>query len=256
MVLVRDSANTLWEQDPRTELWTTYLPVSSHRRTRRSARIYMNGVYQQNAPARESLFPATISRELEVLTASVSTSVFPLSMPVQPRDLWQHADVPPALHDTPPFYQHLLNLPLSASQCEDIATTLADGHLAACSDGAYDPTVAVASHGVVFTDSPLHSTIATCTGPVDRHPHLLSSYHAELTGIIAFLYLIYRVCQYYNITSGTAKIFCDNKGALRNAFHEPKAGITPYFDTDYDMVTLAQSLIQVIPVTISSEWVK
>jgi hypothetical protein len=43
---------------------------------------------------------------------------------------------------------------------------------------------------------------------------------------------------------------------LKNAFSPIKAGITPYFNTDHDLVEVAQSLLQLIPIAMSNEWVK
>jgi hypothetical protein len=41
---------------------------------------------------------------------------------------------------------------------------------------------------------------------------------------------------------------CDNKGALRNAFRPIPAGITPYLHGDHDLIEVARSLLQLIPV--------
>jgi hypothetical protein len=43
---------------------------------------------------------------------------------------------------------------------------------------------------------------------------------------------------------------------LKNAFSPIKAGITPYFNTDHDLVEVAQSLLQLIPIAMSNEWLK
>jgi hypothetical protein len=55
---------------------------------------------------------------------------------------------------------------------------------------------------------------------------------------------------------GAAKLYCDNKGALKNAFSPIKEGITPYFNTDHDLVEVAQSLLQLLPIALGHEWVK
>jgi len=47
---------------------------------------------------------------------------------------------------------------------------------------------------------------------------MVTLYRAELSGIIATLYIIYRVSCYYNIVEGAMTFYCDNKGALNNAF--------------------------------------
>lgn len=51
-------------------------------------------------------------------------------------------------------------------------------------------------------------------------------------------------------------LFCDNKGALRNAFKPIKPGITPYFNMDHDLVEVAQSLIKLLPIVIAAQRVK
>jgi hypothetical protein len=171
-------------------------------------------------------------------------------------NLWQPATIPPALANTPPFFQHLLSSPLTESQCDAIATEITENHLAICSDGAHDASNQIASHGIVFGSSLLKQTIATASGPVDGHPRVVTSYRAERSGIVATLYLLYRVCLFYNITMGTAKLYCDNKGALKNAFSPIKEGITPYFNTDHDLVEVAQALLKLLPIALSNEWVK
>ncbi len=70
------------------------------------------------------------------------------------------------------------------------------------------------------------------------------------------LYTVYRICQYYQVTTEAMQLFCDNKGALRNAFKPIKPGTTPYFTTDHDLVEVAQSLIKLIPIVITAQWVK
>jgi len=51
-------------------------------------------------------------------------------------------------------------------------------------------------------------------------------------------------------------LYCDNKGALNNAFKVIKPGISPYFNTDHDLIELAQALVTLIPIVISTSWVK
>jgi len=102
----------------------------------------------------------------------------------------------------------------------------------------------------------LQQQISTIAALVDGHPKLVTSYRTELSGIIASLYLIYRVCQFYDVEAGAIKLLCDNKGALTNAFKPIKAGITPYFRTDHDLIEIARALIQLIPLIITSKWVK
>jgi len=108
----------------------------------------------------------------------------------------------------------------------------------------------------VFANGLLQQQLATVKGPVDGHPELTASYRAELSGIIAALYIIYRVSLYYNIIEGGMTLYCDNKGALQNAFKPIKPGVTPYFNTDHDLLEVAQALLPLIPIVISTSWVK
>jgi hypothetical protein len=70
-------------------------------------------------------------------------------------------------------------------------------------------------------------TIAIGSGPSDGHPTLLSSYRSELGRILASLYVIYNICDHYNIQEGKATLYCDNKGAIQKSFRAPPQGITP-----------------------------
>jgi hypothetical protein len=94
------------------------------------------------------------------------------------------------LADTPPFFQHVISSPPSDDQCQEIAMELQESSLAVCSDGACDSNLHIASFGAVFASSPLQQTIAMTVGAVDGHPSLVTSYRAELSGIIACLYKI------------------------------------------------------------------
>jgi ribonuclease HI len=161
--------------------------------------------------------------------------------------------------DTHPFFQHLLCNPLTEEECQDFAVEIREKTFAVCSDGACDTSRAKASHGVVFASELLQQQVAVNTGPVDGHPDLVTSYRAELSGIVATLYAADRIYQFHNISAGAMKLYCDNKGdkgALTNAFKPIKHGIMPYFRTDHDMIEVTQSLIRLIPIVITTQWVK
>jgi hypothetical protein len=85
---------------------------------------------------------------------------------------------------------------------------------------------------------------------------ILTTHRAELSGIVTILYLTHRICEYYNISNGKIKCYCDNKGALRHVFEKTTTGITPYFSTDHDLVELAQQLLKILSITVLHEWVK
>jgi hypothetical protein len=52
------------------------------------------------------------------------------------------------------------------------------------------------------------------------------------------------------------KYHCENKGVLTNVFSPTAPGITPYLQTDADLVMKAKCLLNAIPITILVEWVK
>jgi hypothetical protein len=83
----------------------------------------------------------------------------------------------------------------------------------------------------------------------------MSSYRAELGGLIAILYTIYRICQYYQVASGKFKYYCDDKGVIRNVFSNKPTTITQLLHADYDLVQIAKTLVTLIPATIVVEWV-
>jgi hypothetical protein len=68
--------------------------------------------------------------------------------------------------------------------------------LVACSDGAHGSSSLVASHEWVFGSNTLEMIQATGDGLVDGNTKLILSYRAEISGVVAVLYLTYRICNY------------------------------------------------------------
>jgi hypothetical protein len=252
-----DSSKIVWKHSLDTDTWIKYRPISGHSRSTRFSIRYYTGQVGQVPIEPATLLPVTqTSHNNGYFSVVASDAPFPAVTLPPPPDLWQHVEVPEAFHNTPPFYQHLLNSPPSEEECQTLATELQEQHLVVCSDGACDTQVATASHGVAYASSLLQQILVTTSGPVDGHPSLLTSYRAELSGIVAVLYTVYRICHYYNLTSGGMTLYCDNKGALCNAFKPIKPGVTPYFQTDHDLLEVAQSLMTLLPITIATQWVK
>lgn len=252
----QDKDYVVWEKlDDST--WKRYQALpNEHRATRHTQPRYHLGEPAEPPPQCQ-LYPATVETTSNpAFTVSVSLTRFTKAEPPSPPDLWQHTSVPPPFTDTPVFFQHLISTPPTEQECHDIAQEITDKTLIACSDGACDTSLAVASYGTVFASNLLRQQLAAIVGPVDGHPNLLTSYRAELSGIIATLYIVYRICQHYNIEEGSMILYCDNKGALGKAFKDIKPGITPYFTTDHDLIELARALITITPVIIGSSWVK
>ncbi len=77
--------------------------------------------------------------------------------------------------------------------------------------------------------SELEQEITEGAGPDDGHPLMLSSYCTDLGGLLAVLYTIQDICTHYQISQGKAKCYCENRGAVTNAFAPIQLGITPFF---------------------------
>ncbi len=145
--------------------------------------------------------------------------------------------------------------PPTTEDCSTIAEEIRLNTGLASSDGSHNPTLSIASHSWVFGTG-LQQILASGAGPDDGHPRLLSSYRSELGGILSVLYIVHCICQFYDISTGKVVLYCDNKGALLNAFKPHPPGISPTSAADYDILSLARCFIQLIPVSISGEWVK
>lgn len=77
-------------------------------------------------------------------------------------------------------------------------------------------------------------------------------------GILAILDILYCICQAYNITIMAKEVtcYCDNKGALQNVYKKTYLGIMPYFFLDHDLGTIAQHLIEILPLAVTGSWIK
>jgi hypothetical protein len=84
----------------------------------------------------------------------------------------------------------------------------------------------------------------------------MSSYRTELGGILAALYVITRICEYYNITQGKMTLYCDNKGAITNSFKTNTPTVSHFLSPSYDLLYSIKQLIAATPITIVGDWVK
>jgi len=232
------------------------LPHTSSYPNRRNRIKYGNPIDLEDPPSTEPLLPATVqTNHNSYICSSYSNTAIPLP-PIQTvQTIWNPANIPPPLHDTSTFYQHLIRKEIpTLHQCGSLCEAIQDKSLIICSDEAHCPSDGSGSHAWIFHN--LSGEIAIGAGPMDGHPSLTSSYRAELGGILVSLYLIYKVCQYYRIEHGQAQLFCDNRGAISKAFQHSTLGITPFLTTDFDLLHLIQQLIQALPITANGSWVK
>jgi hypothetical protein len=170
---------------------------------------------------------------------SQSCSPLPTTSSSQEISIWPPATIPPFLAESKLFFQYLLgpadNLHIDTP---GIANAIRSSSLLACSDGSFNPQSGQGSHGWVIA-STKKQIFLQGTGPMSGHPELSSAYRAELSGLISILYLLSRICNYHNVTTGQITIYCDSKSALQSVFHKTYQGITPVLFTDFDLITVA-----------------
>jgi ribonuclease HI len=205
------------------------------------------------------LHPATVyitTKYPGYFQINYSTNPFPDTLP-DSAPVWDADPTTHAFVDTPEFYSRLLshNLPTSFHTGQDIATSLELETLVACSDGSYDPNQKIGGHGWVLSTTD-RKTILEGAGPADGHPYHMSSYRTELGGLVAVLYIIFRICSHYQVTAGKLTYYCDNKGVLSNIFRTAPITVTGCLQTDFDLVLVAKRLVSLLPITIVAEWVK
>ena len=137
-----------------------------------------------------------------------------------------------------------------------MAAYISDGTLLSCSDGSHDPEIGKGSHGWLFSDSD-GNILWSGSGPIDCHPDLLSSYRSELGGILTILAILKMIIDSYEITAGSITLYCNNQGALDNVFDkQPKRGIFPLLQRDFELLGSARSLLAELPVKVVGHWVK
>jgi len=142
---------------------------------------------------------------------------------------------------------------VKGSESERFREAIQMGKLSACSDGSYSEGKATQGW-VVATSS--GSVVLKGSGPTDGHPNLLSAFRAEISGLLALLYIIQKKCLFYQITDGSIDLFCDNKGAIAKVFHLQQQGSTPYLSTDHNLINSCHQLLLMILLTIAVKWVK
>jgi ribonuclease HI len=138
---------------------------------------------------------------------------------------------------------------------ETVARDISDNKLLACSDGAFDSTQGTGTFGWVLATQDKQIRFR-CAGPVNGHQSFTSAYRAELSGLLAVLYIIGRVCDYLQVTDGSLYLYCDNKSAIKNVFKNDYRSLTGCLATDYDIICQAKIILHQLPIKVKAEWVK
>lgn len=157
-----------------------------------------------------------------------------------------------------PFYLRLLShVDISEANIQQIATHIIGNSLLVCSDGSYEKLSNQAYHGWAFgVDLQPLLVLGVSSGPVDGHHSSLSPFRAELSGIIAVLYLIQHITSIHNISQGTITFYCDSTSALRNVFQSSPAAFPSYKKADTDLIPLAHRLLRSLPIIILHQGIK
>jgi len=238
--------------------WVKYSPAPSQRSTRRSSTVYTSPIVSSPHTFPQLLFPTTVTFITSTTIRSIHSAYnFAERVHKVSPSIWEPTQIPPELSDTPIFYQRIIGpTPPTAFQCTELATVLQnEEELLCCSDGSYVDDTGASYHGWILASN-ISKTIAEGSGPGFGHPELLSSYRAELCGILALLYIMQRVCSHHRITSGSMRLFCDNKSALQQSTSEGPRGIKPFLSADYDLIALIRLQTTLLPISVVGEWVK
>jgi len=173
-----------------------------------------------------------------------------------PLSLWDQSNTPIFLESSDAFYQYLLGPPQKlAFNKAQIAVAISAGTLLACSDGSFNPRSGTGSHGWVMA-TPNREVLLTGAGQMSGNPRISSQYRAELSSLVATLYLIHRICSHHGVEHGQCQLYCDNNGAIRNVFHCTFSGISQFTKSDYDLIQAAKHLLKVIQIEVKLHWVK
>jgi ribonuclease HI len=254
-------AHIVFRKNQVTDSWLLYQPLrTQNSHNLRCSRIwFLTEHYREVDIVPPTVVPTTFIRHRLIPTlfySRPSASPFAQNTTKIPRSLWAPDHTPMFLEGSEAFYQYLLGPPDRLHfDTAQIASTLTTGTLLACSDGSFNPRTGSGSHGWVMA-LPSKEAVLTGSGPMSGDPKLASPYRAELCGLVATLYLIYRICTYHDVSSRKLMLYCDNNGAINNVFHRPLSGINSFLQSDYDLIQVAKNLCQILPIDITATWVK
>jgi hypothetical protein len=108
------------EKNFETEQWTKYRRALEGRRGRKA--YYCDPHSCEPLSQTHTLVPTTVNIPYNQLFLSIpSINAFPQPKQQPEKSLWNAADIPPAFHETPLFYQHLIGQnPPTQEQCVTI----------------------------------------------------------------------------------------------------------------------------------------
>jgi hypothetical protein len=212
------------------------------RRTRHTTTLYGNPITRTSPLQVEHLRPTSIQYSALGIGSHPSITGFKKVEKRTEEDMWKVqnmwkvCNISPAFINTPLFYQHLIgHAPPTTLESDSIAEEIGCNMCMVCSDVSTCPDTGISSHSWVISGG-LNQVVSSGAGRDDSHPQLMSSYCSELGGLLASVYIIHCICQYYNITTGKVTIYCNSKGAITNAFQQTPPRISPYTTSDFDLL--------------------
>ena len=118
---------------------------------------------------------------------------------------------------TPKIPQWLFESKEQHGELCQLARCLEAGQGLAVSDGSYKEDLGEGASASILTNADTTHAMMT-TSIVPGEDSIQSAYRSEVTGILASLQMIHDICKQYHITTGSCRIVCDNKGALKKIF--------------------------------------
>jgi hypothetical protein len=138
----------------------------------------------------------------------------------------------------------------------EVATAIKNHTAISVSDGSFKLQHGTA--GFILADK-LHCAPSSTNRIVGCHvtpgaPTDQSPYRSELSGIYAILCVAEELCQFYDITTGSLRIGCDNEKSIWMAI-DKQGSLSPK-SMSFDLISAIRHKIRKLPITIISHWVK
>jgi hypothetical protein len=123
-----------------------------------------------------------------------------------------------------------------------VASSIQNSSAIAVSDGSYIDTFGTAAW--IIESEELTQISGRLITPGEPKVH--SSYRSELSGLHCIIYIMHKICQFYNISEGEINFDCDSESAIDQVF-QPEGQCTTDSNT-FDLVGATQSLHRLSPI--------
>jgi len=133
-----------------------------------------------------------------------------------------------------------------------LCNSIAHSGIHKCAEGAFLPKHGQGSHAWVFSTSSSNTLWEGC-GPTIGHKSLMTSYHAELSGLVSVLFTLHWLAHHQPQLTGTVTVYCENESALNKVFTKQRPSNNPYTNlaADRDLICLGRHLRSLLPDTLT-----